>query len=242
MAASQAQIRIIPRETLDAVAFPWLSQDSLSLDFSTRHIMAGTMKEDDLPGSYRVEMSNIGKETVDIYRLQTSCSCVSVSAGQKVLRPGDSTSLIVRYDPKGHLGQFEHKVFIYTRPGNSPAAVLRLSVRVEASDDISRLYKVGMGKIALRSRTVNFRKGQKGIEVLKYINLSGKPLKLECEETFLPKCITFETKPQMLEDGKEGEMIITYDPSQGDARGHIPLILQNLGVSPSGSTIDITIE
>lgn len=239
---SGAQIRIVSREALDAVASPRLSKDSSSLDFDVRHIVAAPMKNDESPATFKVEMTNIGEDTLDILRLQTSCSCVSATAAQKKLAPGTKTVLTVRYDPKGHLGRFEHKIFVYTTPGNAPSAVLRLSVDVEDGSDISGTYQERMGKIALRSRNIAFIKNRKAVEVLKFVNLSGKDLKLECEDMFLPDCISFESRPKVTGPGQEGEIVITYDPSSGPSPDRAKLILKNLGVQPSQSTINITIE
>jgi len=239
---SQAQIRIVPRERLEAVDSPRLSSDSSSLGFDTRHIVAEPMKEDDAPAVFRFEMTNTGERPISVLKLQTTCSCVSASVGQRALKPGDKTTLTVRYDPEGHLGHFEHKVFVYTGPGNEPSAALRLTVEVQSPSDISGLYRVGMGKIALRSRNIAFKRDVKSVEVLKFINLSDNDLKLECEEMFLPECISLETRPVVTGSGKEGEIIVSYDPSMGTADDSFPIILKNLGVSPSSSTIYITIE
>ena len=239
---SGAQIRIVPREALDAVASPRLSRDSSSLDFDVRHIVAGSVRNDDSPVTFKVEMTNVGEEAIEVLKVQTTCSCVSAVTGQNLLAPGAMTTLTVRYDPKGHLGRFEHKIFVYTRPGNAPSAVLRLSVDVEDGSDISGSYQERMGKIAMRSRNITFIKDRKAVEVLKFVNLSGKDLKLECESMFLPDCISFESRPAVTGPGKEGEIVITYDPSLGTSADHVRLILKNLGVQPSQSTIIITIE
>ena len=237
----RAQIRILPKERLEAVDSPKLSSDSAVLMFDTRQITAA-LKEDGGPETFTLVMTNAGTDVINVRKLTTTCSCVSATVGQNVLKPGESTSLTVRYNPKGHIGRFGHKVFVYTQPGDDPAAVLRLDVEVEGGSDISGTYKVRMGNIALRSSEVRFSRGVKGIEVLKFVNLSGRDLKLECEEMFLPDCISFETSPVTLKDGQEGEIRISYDPSGGEAADRIPLILRNLGVSPSRSTINITIE
>ncbi len=238
----RAQIRILPKERLEAVDSPKLSRDSAALKFDTRYIKAAALKEDASPETFTFVMTNAGREVIDVRRLTTTCSCVSASVGQNVLKPGESTSVKVRYNPKGHIGRFEHKVFVYTQPGNDPAAILRLNVEVEGGSDISGIYQVRMGNIALRSTDVRFSRDTKGVEVLKYVNLSGRDMKLECEEMFLPDCISFETIPEILGDGQEGEIRISYDPSRGKPLELIPLILRNLGVSPSRSTINITIE
>ena len=237
----RAQIRILPKERLEAVDSPKLSGDSAALKLDIRHIKA-ELKEDDAPESFCCMITNVGTEQMCFSKISTTCSCVSAFAGQNVLKPGESTKLTVRYNPKGHIGRFEHKVFIYTKPGTDPSAVLRLNVEVEGSSDISGIYQVRMGNIALRSTDVRFSIDSKGIEVLKFVNMSGRDMKLECENMFLPDCITFETHPEILKDGQEGEIRIWYDPSKGKPDGRIPLILRNLGVSPSRSTININFE
>lgn len=238
----RAQIRILPKEKLESVNSPKLSGDSAALSFDTRHITAAPLKDDDAPETFTFRMTNVSREVINVRKLTTTCSCVSATAGQNILNPGESTSLMVRYNPKGHIGRFEHKVLVYTQPGNDPAAVLRLNVEVESGSDISGIYQVRMGNIALRSKDVRFSRGVKGTEVLKFVNLSGRDMTLECEDMFLPDCITFETRPKVLKDGQEGEIRISYDPSNEKPVDRIPLILRNIGVSPSRSTINITIE
>lgn len=239
---AQAQIRILSREALEAVDSPRLSRDSSSLVLGTRHINAAPMREADPPATFRTEISNAGDNPVDIRRISTTCSCVTASAEKTRLMPGDKTGLTVRYDPKGHMGRFDHKVFIYTMPGNAPAAYLSLSVNVESGSDKSGLYQVQMGGIRLRSSEVLFRAGERAVETLNFINLSGRPLKLECEDMFLPADLKFETRPEVVEDGEEGAMVITYDPSGEIPRKEVPLILKGLGVAPSKATVKIRFE
>lgn len=237
-----AQIRIVPREKIEAVASPRLSSDSSSLMFNTRHIVAAVMSEDDPPAIYRYEMTNVGTETVNVLRINTTCSCVTVNASRTSIAPGEMSTLTVRYDPKGHPGRFERKIFIYTQPGNNPAAILELTAHVERSMDKSKLYHVQMGNIRLRSEEIRFTKGTKAIEALNFINLSGGPLKLECDEATLPKCLAFETVPSIVEDGGEGVLKLAYDPAEGECGDNVSLILKGLGVSPEKSAINIRFE
>lgn len=239
---ARAQIRILSRETLDAVDSPRLSGDSSSLVLCHRHIKAAPMREDASPAIFRTELSNVGDRPVDILRISTTCSCVTASAGKTRLMPGEKTGLTVRYDPKGHMGRFDHKVFIYTMAGNTPAAYLSLSVNVESGSDKSGLYQVQMGGIRLRSSEVLFRAGERAVETLNFINVSGKPLKLECEEMFLPEGLKFGTCPEVVENGEEGVMVITYDPSDKKPLKEVPLIIKGLGVAPGRSTVKIRFE
>lgn len=237
---ARTQIKIVPRERLEAVASPKLSSDSSALKFDTYHIVAETMSEDDPPAVYRFEMTNVGKEAITIHRMNTTCSCVTVTCPEKELDPDEKTVLTVRYDPKGHPGVFERKIFVYTQPGTNPSAILKLTAHVERSSDLSRLYQVQMGSIRLRSSEIVFQKGVKARESLNFLNLSGKPLKLECEEMLLPECLSFEAAE--VEDGEEGVLTVSYDPQKGDAREKVLLVLKGLGVPPSQSTINIRFE
>lgn len=239
---THAQIRIVSRDEIEAVASPRMSPDSAFLSFDTRYIEASDMTEDDAPRTFRFEMKNIGESALDIHRVNTTCSCVTTTVGKTTLEPGESTILTARYDPEGHPGKFERKIFVYTGPGNNPAAVLRLSVDIAASPDKARLYQVQMGSIRMRGKEIIFRRGVKGVEILNFINLSGKSLKLECETMFLPGNISFETRPASVADGQEGMIVISYEPSESDRYDKVPIILKGLGVPPGQSTINIKFE
>jgi hypothetical protein len=237
--AADAQIRMVPRDKVEAVANPRLSPDSGLLRFDTMHIVAGTMNEDDAPSTFIFGFENVGDKTIHIDRLVTTCSCASASADKREVKPGEKAHIALRYNPKGHPGRFERKVFVYTSGGNDPAAVLRLTVDVAEGSDLSGLWPVQMGLIRLRRSSVEFAQGQKAVEKLRFINLSGKPLKLECEEIFLPECLEFSTVPETVQDGQEGEAVITYDPSKSGAREQMKVILKGLDLPPTKATITV---
>lgn len=237
-----AQMKIVSRDMLEAVASPALSPDSVFLSFDKRLVEVSDMTEDDPPRTFRFEMQNTGTVPLTIHRLNTTCSCVTATVGKKVLEPGEKTFLTARYDPEGHPGRFERKIFVYTGPGNDPAAVLRISVDIAAGTDKARLYHVQMGGIRLRAKEIVFRRGEKSVETLNFINLSGRALKLECETMFLPGDVSFATRPAVVADGEEGVMVISYDPSVNDVKDMVPLILKGLGVPPGQSTIKIRFE
>ena len=235
--AASAQMRIIPREKVDAVSNPRLSADSASLAFETMHIVADPMTEDDTPKTFIYRFENVGDKDVKIVRLVSTCSCASATCSVKSVAPGASAEISVKYYPKGHPGRFERKAFVYTQDGNDPAAVLRLSVDVESGSDHSTQWPVQMGGIRLRSTEVTFTQGRKAVETVSFINLTGKTLKLECETMFLPQCFAFSSEP--VDNGAEGKITITYDPAKPGVRDNVKLILKGLGLPPSQSSITI---
>lgn len=239
---AKAQMKILPREKIDNVANPRLSPDSASLKFETRHILAGTINEDDAPSTYLFRFTNVGDKTLNIDRLVTTCSCAAAIIDRKAVPPGESAEIAVRYNPKGHPGRFERRVFVYTSGNDDPSAVLKLTVEVENGKDLSGLWPVQMGPIRLRRSSVDFIKGQKTVEKLRFINLSGKPLRLQCEDAFLPECLSFATEPEVLEDGQEGEILISFDPSKPGVKDKMKLILKGLGLPPTRASITLNLN
>lgn len=236
-ATASAQIKIISREKVEKVSNPSLSPDAESLKFDTMHIVAEPMNEDDAPKNFTYTFRNTGKGTIEILRLVSTCSCASATCPVKTVAPGASAKINVRYNPKGHPGRFERKIFVYTQEGNNPAAVLKLSVDVSSGADHATLWPIQMGSIRLRTTEVTFTEGKKAVGTISFLNLSGKTLKLECEKAFLPACLTFSC--QAVENGQEGTMQIVYDPSKPGARANLKLILKGLGLPPSKSSITI---
>lgn len=234
-----SQIRILPREKVESVANPRLSRDSAALAFDTRHIVAEPMNEDDAPKTFLYRFTNAGNEALAIKRLVSSCSCATAVAVKTEVAPGESSQIRVTYNPEGHPGRFERKVFVYTEGEDDPAAVLRLSVDVSNGADMSREWPVQMGPIRLRRQEVSFTEGVKSVEKMRFLNLSGKPMTLSCEEAFLPECLSFRTEPATVADGEEGYIVISYDPSASGSRETMKVILKGLGLPPSKATITV---
>lgn len=235
-----AQLRMVSKEKLKSVNSPQLSRDSASLDFVTRHIVAERMTEDEAPKTFTYEFTNAGRGKLEIKRLVSTCSCAQAICTKKVVAPGEKASVMVTYNPKGHPGRFERKVFVYTQEGDAPAAVLKLSVDVESAMDISGQYPVSMGKIRLKRTSVRFKEGTDAVDRLKFINVSGRVLRFDCDRAFLPECIQFYAPPtRPLE---EAEMVIRYDSSKPGTKEKMTVFLNDLGVSPSQSSVKIYME
>lgn len=239
MPTVSAQIKIIPQERLDAVNNPVLSEDSSFLVFDMTHIVADPMNEEDAPKVFVFPFRNEGKKRIDIRRMVSTCSCAVASCSVRSLSSGESAEISVRYDPKGHPGHFERKVFIYTDDGDAPAAVLRLSVQVESGKDLSADWPVQKGSVRMRRDEVSFTEGTRSVEKIRFINLSGKVLRLDCERAFLPACLSFRTEPEVVGNGEEGEMVFSYDPSETTPKDRVNVMLKGLGLPPSRSSVTV---
>ena len=196
------------------------------------------MNEDDAPVVFRYSFRNVSDRHLKIDRIVSTCSCASASCPVSSVAPGESSEILVRYNPKGHPGRFERRIFVYTDNDNGPAAVLKLSVEVSTGQDLSADWPLQKGGIRLRRGSVEFVEGVRSVEKIRFINLTGKDLNLQCEESLLPPCLSFRSEPEMVKDGQTGEMVISYDPSK-QSRSSMKIMLKGLGVPPSQSAIEV---
>ena len=236
-----AQLRMVSKEKLEQVSDPRHSADSAFLSFDTRHIVAEPMNEDDAPKTFVYRFTNVGSETMQIKRLVSSCSCAAAVCTVKEVAPGASAEISVRYKPAGHPGKFERKVFVYTQDGNDPSAVLKLSVDVSAGADLSGEWPVQMGSIRFRRSEVTFKAGEKAVETLRFINAGDRPVSLDVDRDFLPACLSVSMEQGQIAPGEEGLIRIAFDPSMSGVRESMKVILKGLDLSPSRSTITVTV-
>ncbi len=238
----QAQIQVLSRAELENVENPSLSEDASNLKFKVESIAADDMTEDGGIKIFTYTFKNIGTDTVRIDRLVTSCSCAMATYTQKSVAPGKDGEITVKYNPKGHPGRFERKIFVYTGGYKSPSAVLRLKVNVEAGADVSGAYQVSMGKLRLRRAEVTFQRGSATVEKCACINVSDTPLKVTCNRYLLSSALTFKAEPEILQPGQEGTIVVEYDPSVKEDRNDLLIILNGLGVPPSQSVIKVKLK
>ena len=238
----QAQIQVLSRSELENVENPSLSDDASNLKFKAGSIVADDMTEDGGVRNFTYTFKNIGTDTVRIDRLVTSCSCAVATYTQKSVAPGKEGDITVKYNPKGHPGRFERKIFVYTGGYKSPSAILRLKVNVEVGADISGTYQVPMGKLRLRRDEVIFSRGVQAVEKCVCINVSDAPLKIACNRYLLSPALKFKAQPEVLQPGQEGTLVVEYDPSVKEDRNDLLIMLNGLGVPPSQSVIKVKLK
>lgn len=128
---ASAQLKIIPRERIDSIANPPLAANATYMHFERTRIDAGRMSESDPPLTFEYVYSNTGKNPMTVSRLVSTCSCATAKYDRMTVAPGSKGVIYVRYNPKGHPGIFERRVYVYTDDNKQPSAVLRLSVEVK---------------------------------------------------------------------------------------------------------------
>ena len=71
-------------------------------------VSLGTIQESDGVREQRFLLRNDGQETVDLMQGYTSCGCTTIHFDKaRQLMPGDTTSVTLRFNPRGKGGEFE---------------------------------------------------------------------------------------------------------------------------------------
>lgn len=236
MLVSVSSMQAQERSFLDRM----FASDSVVLDFQTKHIVADLMDENDASKTYRFEFTNRSFWKVKIARVVSTCSCLYAYCDKEVVKPGETAVISARFNPKGQAGKSERNIYVYTGKGDEPAAVLKLSTDVQNVMDVSGRYPISMGGINLSRDIIRFRKGEAAVETIRFVNVSGRSLKFDCDRALLPGCLRFYAEP--VRPLKEGVIKIAYDPSKGVENDSMIVLLQGLGLAPSKSSIKVILE
>ena len=150
--------------------------------FESRIIDAGTVAEDSGIHNYIFEFQNVSSDTLTITKVSSNCHCTTAKCNLRSIAPSQKAKIAVNYDPKGHSGSFERKIFIYSSRIEEPEAVLRLKIKVEDRSGLP--YRLVV--FALESKQVDLGQDKRSAELsLKNLSQSKAGLRLEC--SFLPE-------------------------------------------------------
>ncbi len=86
-----------------------------------------------MPVSQVFQVRNIGRRTLEITGVSTSCGCTSAEINESNLLPGEETDLKVTYDPLAHhgtLGKLTRQVYVRSNDPDTPEAVLTIRMTV----------------------------------------------------------------------------------------------------------------
>ena len=74
-------------------------------------------------------LKNESKKTLNIKGVNTTCGCTTSKVKQTVLKPGESTDIEVKFNPKGYFGPVEK--FIYVNTDDLDKPVIRLIIKAD---------------------------------------------------------------------------------------------------------------
>lgn len=82
---------------------------------------------------HRFTIKNEGKSELIIESVKASCGCTAVEPTEKVLKPGQSTTIIARFDSRGRTGPQHKTITVETNDPLNPRQILHLKANVLAT-------------------------------------------------------------------------------------------------------------
>jgi hypothetical protein len=77
-----------------------------------------------------VVLSNLGKQDLEIRKIQQNCACLIIEYPKNILLPGEKMELNLVFDPIGRKGIDQRNVYIFTNDPVNPVQLLVLKSRI----------------------------------------------------------------------------------------------------------------
>ncbi len=241
---------------IDSLSNPKAAAGSEVMRFESVRIEAGEMNEDSAPSEYVFRWTNEGLSPLSVTWVQTTCGCASPSFERMLVKPGESSSLKIKYHPKGHPGAFVRKIFVYTNLSDSkPTAVLELAGRVTPSVLPTSDYSVAMGSLLLKRSAVSFDGEARQTERIECLNAGDKPLTVTADAKALPAGVLVEILE--IAPGEIADLVLRFDPSKASGAHDnsfpvseaasvrpktAPVFLKGLNLSPTKCMITVNFK
>lgn len=100
------------------------------LRFSSNNVDFGRIKQN-VSTTREVEFTNTGKKELNIRAVQGNCSCIAAAAEKATVKPGESSTLKISFDPQDRKGSHTKAVTVYSNDPQNPVQRITLSAYVE---------------------------------------------------------------------------------------------------------------
>jgi hypothetical protein len=102
---------------------PQLTFDSYNLDFG--NIKGSTTTE------RQIVFFNSGKRELQVKSIQPNCTCITASVSKKSLKPGESATITINFNPQDRSGTQNKAVSIYSNDPKNPVQRLTFTAYVQ---------------------------------------------------------------------------------------------------------------
>ena len=235
---ANAQMVIIPRERVEEAANPTTIANAPMLFENDGVVSFGTISED--CGEWRSVLlwHTKGDTALTITQIKTSCGCLTAHWDKRSATNANGGEIEITYRPKGHAGEVEQRLFVYTTLSTShPTAIVKVVGTVEPTTNRANHYPFMAGTLGLRTKSVVLSEREGQIEIAA-MNCGSAPLRVKHDERLSLGDISAHTKPEVLQSGEEGVLCIDYS-SEGEM---IMLYLEGVNAAPRERKIEIEIE
>ncbi len=192
------------------------------IEFKNMEHDFGNIKEDKGMATTNFEFKNTGNQPLIVNNAKASCGCTTPEWTKEPIAPGKTGSIKVSYNPQNRPGQFTKNVSVYS---NAQPSVTSLTIKgnVEPKElTLEEKYPREMGGLRFKTNYMSFGtvlNNETKTDTLEFINNTDKAIKIGTYRT--PEHITVSYKPETIESGKVGKMIVKFDASKKNAFGYV---------------------
>jgi hypothetical protein len=111
---------LTPEESAKA---PLLLLDGYTLDFGKIRPNTSVVRE--------VQFRNNGKKDLSLKSVQGNCTCITATSSKTAVKPGDSGSIRIAFDPQDRIGTQQKAVTIYSNDPRNPVQRITFTAYVE---------------------------------------------------------------------------------------------------------------
>jgi hypothetical protein len=156
---------------------------------------------------------NTGKAPLELREVTTSCGCTSALPAKRILAPGESTRLEVRFDPHKDFGAVEKSVTVLSNDPDQPQCRLLIQAEVYPSAWLDRRILLFQGVLP----------GETPAETVRCVSFSGGPVGLKGLDVPEGRILRAEA----VQAGKDILVKVTLHPEPGDPQnGRQTLVLR----------------
>lgn len=189
------------------------------IEFKKKEINLKNLRADDQPHSEVFTVTNTGDKPVIITRITPMTSLLKADWQREPLAPGKKSEIRITFTPNGNMqDNFNYKIMVYSNARNSREELTLSGNLVDNPAKPTLLYKATLDGVKFKTSSINFGTiytWQVVSDTTYYINTTQEPITITPQ--YHPAHLTVSFQPEILQPGKRGTMIITYDaPKKND--------------------------
>lgn len=190
--------------TLLALAVGCVAYAGAKIEWNKSRHDFGAFNESEGPQTATFTYRNVGDEPLVVTGARANCGCTTPQVSAEILQPGDTATLVVTYDPQGHAGRFEKRVYIDTNTEPARSTLVICGTSVGSPTTVSGRYPVEVGPLRLAHPAVllgNINRGKiKSVYESAY-NASTDTLRPVVTDT--PRWLSVKTVPEVVPPGEQ---------------------------------------
>ena len=182
----------------------------------------GDIVEDGGKVECRFEFTNISTYSITVINVRPSCGCTASDWSKEAIMPGGRGYVTAIYDPLNRPGYFNKSITVVTNEPSSNAVTIYIKGNVTPKKKTkSASYPFAYGALKFKTNHLAFgeiKTNQIKTDSFAVYNDGASPVSIGFPE--LPAFLSAKAKPEVLNPGNEGFIIVRFDGSKrGDWGG-----------------------